>query len=153
MRVSTSVLRDKSQTASEMYNLVESYHNDLKNITVIYGGKKRAFSDLQLLEAFDVIKTIPYQQDSQPIEILSRPQYIGMQGTGADCKKKSILMGSWLKENGIPYRFVAMSTAPDRRVHHVFTQGFFNKQWKNLDPTYSDAIPFQPKTVTAYEVL
>lgn len=153
MRVSSSSLKDKDQTASEMYNLVEKYHDDLKNVTVIYNGKKKIFSDLPLLEAFDVIKMIPYQQDSPPVEVLSRPVYIGTNGTGADCKKKSILMGSWLKENGIPYRFIAVSTTPDRRVHHVFTQGYLNDTWKNLDPTYSDAIPYQSKTVTAYEVL
>lgn len=153
MRVSSSVLRDKNQTASEMYNLVEQYHDDLNNIEVIYNGKKRMFSELPLLDAFDVIKMIPYKQDTPPTEILSRPEFIGSQGTGADCKKKSILMGSWLKENGVPYRFVAMSTMPNGRIHHVFTQGYINDTWQNLDPTYPDAIPFQKKTVTAYEVL
>ncbi len=153
MRVSESVLKNKDQTAAEMYNLVEKYHDDLKNIAVVYNGKKSMFCDLSLIDAFDVIKMIPYQQDQPPVEILSRPVYIGTKGTGADCKKKAILMASWLKENDIPFRFVAMSTTPDRRVHHVFTQAFIKDHWKNLDPTYPDAIPYQTKTVTAYEVL
>jgi hypothetical protein len=153
MRVYYADLFNKDQTAAEMYRIVERYHEDLKNIPVVYRSKKVPFSDLTLKDAFDVIKMIPYKQDSPPVELLSRPKYIGQQNTGADCKKKSILMGSFLKVNNLPYRFVAISTMPDRRFHHVFTQTKINNSWKNLDPTYPDAIPFKNKKVTNYEVL
>lgn len=146
-------LHDKRETATEMYRLVENYHNDLSNIAVVYGSKKEMFSNLTLEDAFDVIKMIPYQQDRSPVEVLSRPEYIGQSGTGADCKKKSVLMASYLRQNGIPYRFVAVSTIPSKKIHHVFTQALINGNWENLDPTYSDAKPYQIKHVTNYEVL
>lgn len=153
MKVSYVDLLNKNQTGNEMYRIVEKYHDDLKNIMVVYRSKRKPFSDLTITDAFDVIKMIPYKQDSPPIELLSRPKYIGQNSTGADCKKKSILMGSYLKVNNLPYRFVAVSTMPDRKFHHVFTQTNIDGSWLNLDPTYPDAIPFEQKNVTAYEVL
>jgi len=153
MNVSRVELLNKNQTADEMYRLVEKYSNDLKSISVVLPSKKSIFADLSLNEAFDVIKMIPYQQDIAPIEVLSRPGYIGQNSTGADCKKKSILMGSYLKENNLPYRFIAVSTMPDKRFHHVFTQTKINGTWVNLDPTYPNTKLFEPKKVTNYEVL
>lgn len=136
-----------------MYRIIEQFSDDLDHIRIIYNGNNETpFSRLSLLEAFDVIRSIPYKQDTAPVEVVSRPAFITNE-TGADCKKKSILMGSYLKKNGIPFRLVAVSTMPDKRVHHVFTQGFINGEWKNLDPTYSNAVPFKSKTVTRYEVL
>lgn len=152
MRFILQDLFDKDQTGAEMYRIIEQFSDDLDRIQIIYNGKKKPFSRLSLLEAFDVIRSIPYKQDTAPVEIVSRPAYITNE-TGADCKKKSILMGSFLKKNGIPFRLVAVSTMPDRRVHHVFTQAKINGEWKNLDPTYSNAEPFEQKTVTKYEVL
>lgn len=152
MRVLVRDLFDKDQTGREMYRIIEEYANDLNGIDVIISGKRKTFPDLSLLEAFDTIKLIPYKQDSAPVEIVARPKYINNE-TGADCKKKSILMSSYLKLNGIPYRLVAISNYPDKRVHHVFTQGLFSGQWMNLDPTYSSGVPFRSKQVTRFEVL
>lgn len=145
-------LFDKNQTGREMYRIIREFSDDLYGIEIIENGNVTAFPFLRLQDAFRVIADIPYIEDKEPIEILSRPKYINDM-PGADCKKKSILMASYLKLNGIPYRLVAMSNTNDRRFHHVFTQGLLSGTWLNLDPTYNDSIPFEKKIVTNYEVL
>ena len=152
MKVTIRDLYSKDETGAEMYRIVDEYADDLENILIITAGKKIPFDELELLEAFDVIRNIPYKQDKAPVEILARPLYIN-NDTGADCKKKSILMASYLRLNRYPYRFVAVSSMPDRKVHHVFTQALINGQWRNLDPTYQNAVPFDHKKVTRFEVL
>lgn len=145
-------LYDKNQTGSEMYRLIHQYADDLKGIVVVINGTGIPFSDLSLIQAFDVIRSIPYRQDKEPVEVVTRPKYINNE-TGADCKKKSILMASYLKLNGFPFRLVAVSNMPDKRVHHVFTQGYIDNRWENLDPTYPECKPFEDKKVTNFEVL
>lgn len=145
-------LFDKNQTGREMYRIIRDYSDDLYGIEIVDNGNVTAFPFLCLHDAFRVIADIPYIEDKEPIEILSRPKYINSL-PGADCKKKSILMASWCRLNGIPYRLVAMSNLPDKHFHHVFTQCKLNGSWLNLDPTYNNGIPFENKVVTNYEVL
>lgn len=152
MKLIVRDLHDKIETGNEMYRLIEEFSDDLKGTFVYLDNTKVPFLDLSLVEAFDVIKDIPYKQDEAPVEVVARPAYIN-NNTGADCKKKAILMSSYLKQKGIDYRLVAVSTSPDRRIHHVFTQGLIDGQWLNLDPTYSNCKPFEEKTVTKFEVL
>ena len=152
MECKVQELFNKDQTGKEMYRIVKEFSNDLNGITVLYRGKKVRFPDLSLFQAFDTIRSIPYKQDRAPIEILMRPKYIN-HNSGADCKKKAILMGSYLKERMIPFRFIAMSNRPDGMIHHVFTQGKIGGEWMNLDPTYDNYKPFEQKFVTRAEVL
>lgn len=152
MKMILQDLFDKKQTGKEMYRIIETFSNDLDYIMIISSGSQSRFSDLDLITAFNTIRNIPYRQDQAPVEVVARPMYIN-NDTGADCKKKAVLMGSYLKENNIPYRLVAVSSRPDRRIHHVFTQGLINGEWKNLDPTYPSYKPFEHKEFTKLEVL
>ena len=83
-----------------------------------------------------------------------RPRYaIGFDRNGLDCKKKTILIGAYLKLNGIPYRLVATSKRPDGHCTHVFPQGFIAGEWINLDATYPTYQIGQSKIVTNFQVL
>lgn len=154
MKITIKSLHSKTQTGNEMHRLINRYSGDLRDIKVWRGGKLVPFTSLDLMGAFDLIRKIPYQRDIPPKEIVSRPRYIFQnRNNGADCKKKSILYASYLRERGIPYRLIASSRKKNRRVHHVFPQGNFLGQWRNCDATYSHYRLFEPKCVTRMEVL
>ena len=147
-------LYDKAQTGKAMYNIVEKFSGDLEYIAVEQKGKQIPVVDLSLSEYFDLVKKIPYRQDTKPKEVIARPYHLFKnQNLGLDCKKKNILMAGYLHYHGIPYRFVASSKRPDKRIHHVFTQGKLQGDYKNLDVTYQHYKPFEEKTVTAFEIL
>lgn len=138
-----TTLWDKSQTARAMYGLVRAFASDLG-----------ATSKKSLPEYFDLVRRIPYLRDVKGHEVVARPALILKEFPAIDCKKKAILIASYLQLNGIPWRFVASSVRKDRRVHHVFTQAQINGEWRNVDPTYSHFKLFEPKRgLTKIEVL
>ena len=143
-------LRDKTQTGDTMYGLVERYAGDLDLIEI----DGRPASALPLDTWFDFVRKIPYRKDKRPVEVISRPLHIVTnRHLGMDCKKKAIALASWAKVNRVPYRFVASSRRPDRKLHHVFPQINLSGTWDNYDATYRHYQPRQSKTVTAAEVL
>lgn len=147
-------LLDKDQTGRRMYDLIKRFARDLDSIYVRKSGKLVPLSKLTVRQFFDLIRRMKYRRDTKPIEVVARPRHIfRYQGLGMDCKKKSVAMGSWCSLNSVPWRLIASSSRPDRRIHHVFCQGRFNGRWKNLDATYAKYRPFQNKNVTAAEVL
>lgn len=154
MKISSEELTSKDQTGKEMHRMINAYSNDIKQVMVSNGEKTLPMSDLSINEAFDLIKNLPYKVDTAPIEVVSRPSIlIENSSNGLDCKKKSILMCSYLKENGIPYRLIASSQRPDGSIHHVFPQMYYDGKWCNMDATYSDNKIFDKKLVTNSEVL
>jgi len=72
---------------------------------------------------------------------------------GADCKKKSILMGSYFKNNGIPFRLIGSSKNKNKRIHHVFPQAFLDGKWVNTDATYNHYNLGDQKKVTKAVIL
>jgi len=153
-------LIDKDQTGDRMYELIERFSGDLDIVRVRQRGRTLPLSSLDLPAFYNMVRTIPYRQDSKPIEVISRPYHIlRHRGLGMDCKKKAILLGSYLKRQGIPYRLVASSRRPDKRFHHVFPQGFLSlcgatsPEWVNLDATYRHNRMGERKTASAAEVL
>jgi len=154
MIINRQNLSDKKETAEKMYYLVNRYFRDLSKFKTKKNGKIVPVTELNIIEFFDLVRSIPYRKDVKPIEVVSRPKYIlKFRKSGADCKKKGILMGAYLKYNNLPYRFMSSSRKPSGRIHHVFPQIFINGKWKNLDATYSHYKPFQKKIVTNSEVL
>jgi hypothetical protein len=152
--VSVMPLRSKDQTGKEMHRLINRYSGDLRNVYVKRGGKLIPFSDLSMREAFDFVRRMPYRRDVKPIEVVSRPREIVKNyPVGMDCKKKAILLSSYLRENRYPYRLIASSRRPDGKIHHVFPQVRLSGNWRNLDATYSYYRPFEKKSVTRAEVL
>lgn len=147
-------LFDKIQTSQAMYNLVEKFFRDLDKFYVKKNGKTVPVKELTIKEFHNLVRTLPYRQDFKPIEVVARPKHLFKhRSLGLDCKKKGILIGSFLKLNHIPYRFVGSSNRQTRRIHHVFPQAFISGKWRNVDATYNHYEPFTKKRVTAYEVL
>jgi len=152
--VTQEPLFDKSQTARHMKRLIETYHNDLKGFFVTKNGKRQSLMNLPLKDFFTFLKNIPYEKDIQPLEVIARPQVLLQRHAPAlDCKKKSILMASWIRGNGYKYRLIGSSNRKTRKIHHVFPQIKTNAGFLNMDATYNDYRPFQQKKVTAWEIL
>lgn len=147
-------LISKDQTGKEMHRIIRNYSADLNDVFVKRNGRLVPLTRLSVFEMFDIVRKIPYRRDIHNIEVVARPfKIIHESPCGMDCKKKSILMASFCKENGIPFRLIASSRRRDRRIHHVFPQGKLNGAYRNLDATYPEYRPFEVKDVTAAEVL
>lgn len=107
-----------------------------------------------LPEYFGYVKRLPYLRDMRGTETVARPRLLLTEFPALDCKKKAILIAAWCKANGIPYRFIACSERPDKRIHHVFPQALMGQRWRNLDATYAKYKLFQKKPrLTRAEVL
>ena len=141
-------LTGKEQTGHEMHRLVKNYSNDIINFSL----NGISLKDLPLSAFFNLVRSIKYVRDHKPIEIVKRPAYI-IKDLSGDCKKKAVLMASYLYCNKIPYRFVSTSKLPNGHIHHVFTQGKINGKWINLDCTYDNYNIGEMKWVTAGEVI
>lgn len=156
MKVSTERLYNKNQTARGMKFLINKYFRDLDNYYVVKNGLKFPLLDLSLEDFFNYVRKLPYKRDEKPIEKIARPKYIienALSGNGIDCKKKAILISSFLKARKMPYRLIASSNQQDKRIHHVFPQVKIKNTWLNCDATYNHDRLFRPKNVTKYEVL
>ena len=137
-----------------MHALVNKFFSDLDNFKVKTANGFKTLSELNLKQFYDFVRTIPYRMDNSPIEVISRPRHIiKLKNKGMDCKKKAILIGSYLKKNNIPFRFIASSNKPHKRIHHIFPQVQLFGEWRNMDATYQNYLMFEPKRVTAAEVV
>lgn len=147
-------LYNKEQTAKTMHALVNRFCRDLSKFKIKTKTGVKALNNLNIKEFFDFVRRIPYRMDNSPIEVISRPSHIiALKGEGMDCKKKAILIGCYLKCNNIPYRFIASSNKPNKKIHHIFPQVLLGGEWKNLDATYEHYLMFEPKRVTKTEVV
>ena len=148
--ISFHTLNSKNQTGAEMYRLIDQYSGDIDRIQV--NGKP--LSSLNMFQYFDFVKNIPYRKDIKAIEVIGRPEKIVQnRKSGMDCKKKSILISSYLKQRNIPFRLIASSKREDKRIHHVFPQMCIDGKWYNMDATYKHYKPMEIKSLTAAEVL
>ena len=112
----------------EMHRAVRAHSADL--------GK---LAGLGLEEFFAMVRNIRYADDeslfaTSSVELTPGPQTI-LRMPAIDCKKKAILMASWAKENGVPFRFVAVCEDGTGIAHHVFVQFPGLLHWKNIDAT------------------
>lgn len=154
MNIYAEPLLSRKQTGEKMRELINRYSADLDCFCVIGNRKCIPLTELSLETFFNLVRKMPYKKDLAPIEKIARPAFlIRTAQAGLDCKKKSILLGAYFAENRIPYRFIASSTRPDKRVHHVFPQILHNGDWKNADATYPQYRLFAPKNTTYMEVL
>ncbi len=143
----------KVLTGEEMYRLAKTYASDLGNNL-----------DKSLERWFNVVLEIPYMDDSKLMqnpsdEILARPKYLLNPAIfpALDCKKKAILIGAWCAGQNppVPFRFIAVSEKPDKKIHHVFTQVRQFPGWITADPTYSNYKlgEGKPQTTFAQELI
>lgn len=143
MQAISQKLNSKNDTARGMYDLVRQTSADIKNL-------KR----LPLSDYFFFVKNIPYRQDRKPREIIARPEHLlKYRSSGLDCKKKAILIGSWAKENKIPFRFVATSRRPSGHIHHVYPELKISGRYIPIDATYSRNRINEKKPITNYVIL
>jgi hypothetical protein len=113
-------------TAAAMRGLVEAYASDI--------GDKAKWP---LLRFYDYVKALDFRSDPVGQEAIARPKYTMQQGwPWRDCDDKSILIGSWLYLNKIPFRFQASSKKDDGRLHHVYVVAKVNGKDLIIDATY-----------------
>lgn len=125
--------RGKDYTMAKMAQLVCDYSGDLK-------GEAR--QGLPLF--FERVRAIPYVEDFEAYaefpktELVARPKYLMDRELfpKLDCKKKAILLAAWARENGHPWRFVAVCEDGSGIAHHVFPQILVGGEWKNADATF-----------------
>lgn len=143
MIANTINLKDKRQTAAGMYKLVDTTSADLSGL-----------DKMPLLDFYDFVKNIPYRQDKKPREIIARPKHLlKYRRSGLDCKKKAILIASWAKRNNVPFRFVATSRRPTKKIHHVYPELKIADRYIPVDATYNTNRINEKKQLTAYQIL
>lgn len=128
-------LRSKEQTGAEMKDLVRRYSSDLQS----FQYERVPLDQMQFRQFFDLVKHIPYRQDTEGVEVVTRPFHVLTHPwRGLDCKKKAILIASWLEQNQIPWRFVSVSSRPDREIHHVIVEADAGDGVRQIDATYPE---------------
>jgi len=150
MPLSVKALHTKEQTAREMGRLVDHYASDLCAFDA--GGVSLAETPLSIF--YRAIANIPYREDTEGIEVVTRP-YILLTAPyrGWDCKKKAIAIASWLKLHNIPYRFTAVSRRPSGEIHHVIVEAWIDGEWVEIDATYPHNQLFERQEWTKVEPL
>lgn len=145
MQREVAPLTSKEQTGRAMYRMVE---------IGFAGGDLSGAAKLPLPSFFDRVRRIPYRRDQKGREVVARPRILLSEFSALDCKKKAILMASWFRAHGIPFRFLAVSENPSRKFHHVYVIAKVAGKWRPVDATYSHYRLFEPKTrVTRSQVL
>lgn len=149
MKLYSWPLKSKYRTVQEIKHAVKNYHKDLLKFPELL--------KMSIREFFNYVKNIPYSRDVKDKEIVSRPEYLLTMFPSLDCKKKSILMASFIQLKYGPqyWRLALSSNRPDGKITHIFTQ-FFCKQrgrWLNADATYNYNHFGKKKLVTAFEIV
>jgi len=139
----------KEKTGREMYGLVNAFAGDLG-----------VYASMSFPDFFRFVAGLPYIADDElfrgrVVEVVARPRWLldGRLVPALDCKKKSILIGAWAKANGFPFRFVAVSHLPNKKIHHVMPQIDFGNGWVNVDATFSNHKVGEGQPITYAEVL
>lgn len=140
-------LRDRVQSGREIAWLAKNFWPDLDR----YG-----YLDLPLGSYYDIVKKIPYEEDVGN-EVVSRPMFL-LDKTyfpALDCKKKAVLMASFLEAHGDPWRLVTNSELDNGEIHHIFPQTEIDGEWYNVDATYPEYELYQakPETTNAEEII
>lgn len=148
MIVTGEKLKSRGQTGRQVYRLASTYWPDLDDFGLL---------DLTLKAFFDKVRKIPYTNDPQGTEYAIRPGFLldRRMWPALDCKKKAILIATYLEAHGWKpadgrrgeklYRLVAVSEKPSKEIHHLYVQAFINGKWRNIDPTYETYRIFEPK--------
>lgn len=154
MEVSNEELWDYQQTGDKIWWNIKNYSGDIAGL-----------KDMPLDEYYELIQDIPYlldgdyyyfpqetSQEEEIWEVTARPKRIFelLLGIGIDCKKKAILIGSWLEQNGLEHRILAVSEIATQEPHHVFNQVKLGGRWLNIDATTRQYELFETKPQVTY---
>jgi hypothetical protein len=119
-------LKSAQDTAAQMVELVQMYSSDL--------GKMTKWT---LPKFFRHVSQLEFRPDPPGQESIARPKItLDKSWPWRDCDDKSILIGSWLFENKVPFFFRATSKRRDGLLHHVFPVALINGRETVLDATY-----------------
>lgn len=147
MQLTAQTLDNVYQTGEQMRRLVETYFADLG-----------VWLFIPFITFYKYVCALPYIKDPNNCEFVSRP---GLTANPAfaiarDCDDKAVLLASWWQGHGRKKRFVASSTKPNGRLHHVFLQldnGIFcdatypkNAQFLGEYPYFSRVTRIEPLT-------
>lgn len=109
-----------------------------------------------------MVSGIPYAEDAEVLaggpglsELVARPKILLDRAIlpRLDCKKKSILVAAYLQKRGLPWRFLAVSERPDKKIHHVYPELCIMDIWIPLDLTYPGSVPGRAAVPTYSEVI
>jgi hypothetical protein len=116
-------LRNIYQTGAAMASLVKNFNGDVSS-----------FDGWSFDNFFLMCCSLPYLPDPEGIETIHRPKFsLSNMVKYRDCDDKCVLLGSYLFRHGVPFKFVAQSQRPDKKIHHV---SILTYDKKNLDCTY-----------------
>jgi transglutaminase-like putative cysteine protease len=135
----------KAETTGRlMYAMVEKYYRDMV-----------PYAHYGLLEIFDLIRAVPFREDSPYEEVLMRPRYtMSLMGHGGDCDDFAIALASWARLRGIPYKFIAVRRNDKNLLHHVAVLLYINGKWLPFDATYNFNSPGRwRETYAQYKIL
>lgn len=133
----------------KLYELIDAQHTGYRmhQMVVDYYWNMAPYASLSLIEMYDKIKSIPYQEDPPGMELIKRPQYTMEQiGPGGDCDDKAIAMASWARVNSLEYNFIAVGRKEPGKKYarnekilltHVFSIIRIDGTWIIADATYS----------------
>lgn len=127
MKIET--LRDRIQSGSNMERIVKTFSEDIEPL-----------DSMSLMEFFNFVRKIPYCEDGE-IELLDRPKNLlnPELWPGLDCKKKAILIASYLQKRGLKWSFVAVCEKLGADIHHVYCLLKNGKKFFPLDATFENA--------------
>jgi hypothetical protein len=113
------------------------------------------FSDMTIHEFQYLIKNLPYREDPEGEEHVSRPLYpLSDLTIPFDCDDRCVCIGAFCMLKGIPFRFIAVCEAPEKDYHHVYSEIFFENAWIECDATYPHHLIGQAKeNVTKRKVI
>jgi hypothetical protein len=137
MAIDIKKYKSVDNTVQNMFSVVNTWKDD---------PRLDVFQNWSIKRIFDYIsKTIPYVPDPVPgqvaylngdaVEALKSP-FVTM-FNGGDCDDKSILAACIFEVKKIPYRFVVVSTRPDKQLHHVYLEILTGGKWRPFDATYN----------------
>ena len=113
MILTNNNLRSVYQTGDEMRRLVQNYYTDLG-----------AWLNRPFFAFYRCVCELPYIKDPENVEFVSRPAFTLDPNFkyARDCDDKAVLLACWWQGHNEQKRFVASSTKPNGRLHHVFLQ-------------------------------
>ena len=134
MKTTSTPLRDFRQTVSLIKGAAKLFKSDIGTL-----------AGLSAVEFFNHVRALPYVEDPDGIERVSRPAFTldGSWNNSRDCDDKTLLMGAYFETHSVPWRIVVAGNSFDPlrgcfRPHHVYPEAMLNGQWIPFDATFPD---------------
>jgi hypothetical protein len=137
VRVRTVQSTTVDKTVGAMREMVNKYYSDVA---------PWAFYSLD--DFFDLVKKLPYKMEEKNwnTQILQRPKFtIARVAPVVACANKAILMGAYLKLQGVPFGFAVSANSSNAPFGHVFNWANLFGKRVFIDATYPDNIIFLEK--------